>query len=190
MKIVMIGGAITKPALVPNEKGWEQWIINNVFHEWTGLRITRWFNLHHLKTLKKEYAGGLAQEIAWAWLHQKVPCYVLQSWAGALPNERIFPRKKLAAMPRGWYHCGSFDWMVAYAVLLGAKEISIHGVRLCTDSGEPMSARACLEYWIGYAEAKGCKVHFHDGDLFYNYHLVRDRKAYGYDDWDLLEDRS
>lgn len=184
----MLGGSPIKDyAVIPQRKGWETWHLNNIHPT---VACDRWFNLHHFKTLKSEWAHGLSAEIAWAHLNPEVPCYVLESWCGVIPNERIFPRAKLARMPRGNYHCGSFDWMVAYAVLLGAREISMHGIGLAMESGEPSSAWACLEYWIGYAQGRGINVNCVDCNIFYNYRLVRDHKAYGYDDWDLIEDRT
>ena len=189
MKVAIYGGAPIKDlAGAQHGRGWEYWCLNNVFP--VAVPWTRWFNLHHYKTLKKEWPRGLAQEIAWAHMNPEVPCYVLESWGGVIPNERIFPRSRLARMPRGDYHCGSFDWIVAFALLLGAKEIAIHGIGLAMESGEPLSAWSCLEYWIGYAEGRGARVRMFDSNLFYNYRLVRDKKAYGYDDWDLVEDRT
>jgi hypothetical protein len=183
----MFGGSpIRSATLIPSGKEWEFWCINNVRPAFIA-KWHRWFNLHHYATLRKEWRHGLAQEIALAHLHPEIPCYVLESWGGVIPNERIFPNKALAKMPRGTYHCGSFDWLVSYALHLKAREIAIFGAELAHESGEPMSAHACLEYWIGYAEGRGCKVAIHDSGLFYNYRLVRDRKRYGYDDWDLLE---
>jgi len=193
MKIVIVGGYPIQDRAAVYEHGedWEYWGINAIHIDWLPVRKwSRWFNLHHYKTLKTEWKHGLAAEIAWHHIHNNVPCYVLESWDGIIPNERIFPRKKLERMSRGWYHCGSFDWMVAYAVSLGAEEIALHGIGLAMESGEPMSAHACLEYWCGYAEGKGCKVTTKDCNLFYNWHLVRDHKAYGYDDWDMIEDRT
>ena len=59
------------------------------------------------------------------------------------------------------------------------------------EGGEPLSAWACLEYWIGYARGRGIRVVLaEDCNLFYNYRIVRDKRQYGYDDWDLIEDRT
>lgn len=191
MKVAIFGGAQIRDfgAVAVLDDSWEMWGLNNVIPACVP-RWTRWFNLHHYRTLRREWAHGLANELAWAHLNPRLPCYVLESWGRKLPCERIFPRKQLAKMPRGNYHCGSFDWMVAFAVLLGAEEISLHGIGVAYEGGEPMSAHACLEYWCGYAEGRGIAVHAHDVNCFYNYRIVRDRKAYGYDDWDLVEDRS
>jgi len=114
---------------------------------------------------------------------------VLEPWP-TLPDVTIFPHEILrSSQPRGAYHCSSIDWMIAYALHLGASEIFLTGVQM-RNSEEPLSAQACIEYWCGYAEGKGCRVTAaSDSDLFFNYHLVRSRYVYGYDSWDLVEIR-
>ena len=81
--------------------------------------------------------------------------------------------------------------MVAFAALLKAKEISLHGIGLNMESREPISARACLEYWCGVAAGRGAKITVaKDCDLFLQYHVVKSRTVYGYDDVRLVEDRT
>jgi len=81
---------------------------------------------------------------------------------------------------------------VAHAILEGATEIALHGIGLALDSprAEPISARACLEYWCGVAEGRGIKVTTaEDCDIFLQYHLLKSSTVYGYDDVKLIEDR-
>lgn len=55
--------------------------------------------------------------------------------------------------------------------------------------GEPIGARACLEYWLGVAEAKGIAVEvFGRGDVFKTYQLLRSDKQYGPEDVHLVEE--
>jgi len=192
LKVAIVGGATRDLNAVRSFRDdWEIWGLNAIRPVWSGpIRWSRWFNLHRYFHLKRDWRDGLQSEIGWAHLNQGVPFYVVDSWDGALPNEVIFPWRKLAKLPRGDYHAGSFDWMVAFAAYLGAKEISIHGVNLNMESGEPISARACLEYWCGYAVGKGAIVHIaNDCQIFHQYHLVCSDSVYGYDDVRLIEDR-
>lgn len=54
----------------------------------------------------------------------------------------------------------SIAWMVAHAIVEGAKEIMVYG---CPFSGPShMKLRAGVAYWLGIARAKGIKV---SGDL-------------------------
>lgn len=80
--------------------------------------------------------------------------------------------------------------LAAFAIWLGFKRIELYGVRLM-ESGEPIAARACLEYWLGVAEGRGIETYVHPAcDLFAQYHLVKSRTVYGYDDVRLVEERT
>lgn len=198
MKVVMIGGKARPEDMLPEyaEEGWEFWGLNAVRPPWTAdIPWARWFNLHRFEHLVRDWSDGLRAEIKWAKENPKVPFYVLDSWQGELPNEVIWPRQELASL-KGYtvheYHAGSFDWMVAFAVHLGATEIDIHGCTVGTDSprDEPISARACLEYWIGFAAGRGIRVNIAPStDIMWQYHLVRSDTVYGYDDVQLIENR-
>lgn len=196
MKVAMIGGAAHPSLLRPeyNDGSWEFWGLNAIRAKWfddAGLTWTRWFNIHRWEHLVRDWKQGLDAEVEWAKKNPHIPFYTPGDWAPHIPNEVAFPREELdAAYPRGDYHAGSFDWMVALALYLGATEIAIHGVCLNLVSGEPISARACLEYWIGYAQGRGCQVHMADDcDLFWQYHYVRSHSVYGFDDVHMLEEK-
>lgn len=198
-KVIIIGGRATTKYLRDYTENWEVWALNAIRPEgveWVlgncGLTWSRCFNLHLYRHLKRDWKHGLAVEIAWAHLHPEVPFYVCDRWPhGALPNQILFPRKELELLPHGRYHAGSFDWLVPFALHLGMRQIDFHGVGLNLESGEPISARACLEYWCGYAEGRGCRVTFSpDSDPFAQYHLVKSHTIYGYDDVRLVEDHT
>lgn len=193
MKIAMIGGSSKEPSgLLDLDRSWEFWGLNNCIPKWLGhryVRFDKWFHLHQRSSLAEQIPEHLKWFEEWAAKHTEIEFVLLEPYEG-IPNAMVFPRSALALMPRGGYHCSSFDWMVAYAIFLGAKEIFITGVQLHTQqSSEPISSGSCLEYWIGYAEGRGIKVTTADDcDLFYNYRLVRDHRAYGYDEFDIVED--
>lgn len=193
LKVVILGGDARPFSETSYDDTWEFWCLNCMYRRqpW----VTRWnrvFNLHRFAHLDRDAPQYIDADIAFSRTNPKIPIYVVDSWHGWLTNQVIFPRRELEAMPRGRYHAGSFDWLVAFAIHLKAKIISLHGINLAWDSwrDEPISARACLEYWCGYAEALGCKVWTaSDCDLFYQYHIVRSRTVYGYDDVVLVEKR-
>lgn len=195
-KAIVIGGRATARYLKGYDKTWELWGLNAIRPfavEWVLDRPwSRMFNLHLWEYLKRDWSDGLEKDIGWAHLHPKVPFYVCDPWAiGALPRQVIFPRRTLEKMPHGTYHAGSFDWLAAFAAHLKLVALDFHGVGLNMESGEPLSARACLEYWCGYAEGRGCKITFSpDSQPFAQYHLVKSDTVYGYDDVKLLEDQT
>jgi hypothetical protein len=56
---------------------------------------------------------------------------------------------------------------------------------------EQTSAAKCAEYWVGYAEGLGMKVHVgEDSAMFGVYHLTKTNRVYGYDDSPAYEDRT
>lgn len=190
MKVVILGGAAKKRYFRHDPKA-EYWICNG---QWLGARLSwfpppdRAFNLHKRKLLEL-YSYDFSRETEWVKQNPDVPFYTMDKWPRC--KTTLFPVKEMARMPRGMYHCGSFDWMVAFAVREGATRIELHGIGLCLEAGEPISSRACLEYWCGYAEGRGIKVTTApDCDFFHFYHLVKSRLVYGLDDTPIYEDRT
>lgn len=198
LRVAIVGNARDpRPVQQMFQDGWEIWGLNAMYPQWSGGIWARRFNLHLFAHLLRDWKAGVRYEVAMAQANPTVPLYVLDSWQRAdgtimLPNQMIFPGELLMAeQPGGRYRAGSWDWLVAYATYLGAVEITLHGVSLSLDSArdEPISARACLEYWLGYAEGKGIKVGLFNCDLMFQYHLVRSRTVYGYDDVAVVEER-
>lgn len=196
-KAIIIGGSAQR-RYFKDDKRSEIWMLNGQWlsssRDWVP-RIDRAFNLHRAKLLKY-YKYDLRNEGDWTQENPSIPFYTMDHWPRDIIQNRSgwrqFPFEDMAKkMRRGGYHCGSFDWMVAFAVYLGFKEIEIHGVGLCLEAGEPISARACLEYWCGYAEGRGVKVTVApDCDFFHFYHLVKSTLTYGLDDTPIYEDRT
>ena len=196
MNVAIIGpSAYAGVGLDYNRKDWEIWGINSCYRN-TGLCVSNWsrmFNLHRFAHLERDVPRYVDWDAAFSRRNPHVPMYVVDSWGGLLRNERIFPRKALAKQPRCDYHASSFDWLVAFAIHLKAKVIHIHGAQFALDSPreEPISARACLEYWCGYAVGRGIAVNVGaDCEMFLQYHLVASRTVYGYDDVRMVEDRT
>jgi hypothetical protein len=176
----------------------EVWGLNGIWLKCCEHYWTRFFNLHTHKNLKR-YNYKIERDASWVKLNPDVLFYSVDEWPelkGA-PNAHIFPRGVIAerlTRHRNDYHCGSFDWMLAFAMTCSRPlfhEIILHGVSLLIEPGEPPSARACLEYWIGVAEARGTKVICApDCDLFAFIHMVKSNLVYGYDDTPMYEDRT
>lgn len=192
---IVIGGATKRRDFyqkdVPDweRPGVEIWGLNGIRFSWVP-KWTRMFNVHRLELLE-QYAFPVETEIAWSAINRDVPFYVADSWKGQLFNEHIFPAEALkAAYPRGDYHCNSGDWFIAFALYSGFRRIHFCGWNMMSLM-EQMSARACFEYWAGFAEAKGMRVTTgKECDLFYPYHIVRSNRVYGYDDCPAWEDRT
>lgn len=197
MKAVILGGAtrlIEEVRELASEKDTEIWCLNAIRPAWLNPRkITRCFNLHRYAHLKRDWRDGLDREENWANIFPEVPFYVLDKWPKRiLPNQVLFPRDKLDAMePRSQYHAGSFDMMICLAAAWSYNEIVLHGINLNNETGEPISARPCLEYWVGRIEGAGTTVTVADDcdALFRQFHYVKSNSYYGYDDVRIIEDR-
>ena len=194
MKVAIIGGCAKKSdGVLELGREWHIWGVNACWPEWlmrSYIRLDKWFHLHRRAELKDEIPEHLEAFEKWCLAHDEIEIVLLEMWEN-LPKATIFPRDEVRRIGRGDYHCGSFDWMVAYAILLGVEEIYLAGIKLHTESGEPQSSGPCLEYWCGFAEARGIKITTSPScDLFYNWHLVKSHYVYGYDKWDLIEDRT
>jgi hypothetical protein len=191
MNIAIVGPGAARGAGSFYDERWKIWGINSAYRQHHA-RWAKMFNLHRLRHLERDCPQYVDWDSTWSRRNPRVPMVVVDSWKGLLKNQVLFPRAALAKQSRTDYHASSFDWLVAYAIHLKAKLIHIHGARFALDSPreEPISARACLEYWCGYAQGLGIKVTEHrDCELFVQYHLVQSRTVYGYDDVHMVEYR-
>ena len=196
--IHIIGGCATKKGVAKRTQNEddakiEYWGLNAIHFDWFDDYLwDRWFNLHKYQWLKENHPKVLEKEYSFGIRYPELLFYTVDEWPHRPTGRSIlFPRSALEDDRRGWYHAGSFDWLVHYAMQTKPDIIYLHGIQLNLASGEPISARACLEYWCGRAEGVGTQVIAdEDCDLFYQYHLVRSRSVYGYDDVELIEDRT
>jgi hypothetical protein len=157
--------------------GWQNWGFNPPAQWVADAPWDAWFELHDLDIHWHRRPGYLE------WLAQTpVPVY-LQNRHEDYPTSSTFPADDIArAFSRGWYHCGSVDWLVSFAILSGAERIALHGMSY--GRGEPESARACLEYWCGFAEGRGITVESSDEQPI----LINASRS-GFDSWETTRDR-
>src|SRR5205814_811495 len=88
------------------------------------------------------------------------------------------------------YHACSIDWMLAHAITEGATEIRLFGVEQ-QHTAEPLSSRACVEFWSGFAVACGIAISSADGSTFKLAHLTYTNTPYALDPtWLPWEDRT
>src|SRR3989338_7143267 len=56
--------------------------------------------------------------------------------------------------------------------------------------GEPISARACIEFWLGQAAARGVAIRIPEkSHLLKIFHLVQSNTQYGFEEFHLVERR-
>lgn len=163
-KVAIVGFGVTRNTAPFGEPGWELWGLNDppLRTGWHPREAcNRWFQLHPPAYLRKHYPKGI-RDLAREWSEPRGVRLYMDRHYPEYPDSEPFPKEAVEALTsHGRYHASSFDWMIALAILEGFTEIALHGVDFFTFpvmNGEPISARACLEYWIGVAEGRGIRV--------------------------------
>lgn len=100
----------------------------------------------------------------------------------------VYPLSDVAKLADfGAWHCGSVDYMLAYALQQQYTDIRLYNVNF-TRGGEPLGAPACLSYWVGLAEGRGATVRVFNCDTIgKTYQLLESRRQYGLEDTVLVE---
>lgn len=175
------------------DPAWELWGFNGLYRNVSVSYFTRWFELHAPGRGERLRGWREPQDELEA-IAFKTVLYTVGGDSDVMGSAR-YPLAEVARLaPHGAYHAGSFDYMVALALYLNASgqthftELRVCGLSFIEPSGEPLSARPCLEYWLGIAEGRGLKVSVESGDLFRIFHLVRSDRQYGFDPFRLVVD--
>lgn len=188
LKVAIIAFATGwRDGLKLRDEGFELWGFNDFREDFMPDDADRWFQLHSLEYLEEHwpYWDAVTRPMWEEYWDDGggIPLYMHCHYDG-LDTSIEFPKAQIDEMlPNrlGRYHCGSLDWLVAFAILEGATAIHVYGVNL-TYNGEPISSRACLEFWLGVAVGRGIEVKVESADLFYTFQFVRTEWQYGWDE--------
>lgn len=182
MKKLAIVGTAPSFKLAPyNNPHYEVWGLNGLY---TGIdvesidNITRWFEIHSLEAIEAlrndhHYTWGVSYP---EWLQAiKIPL-IMQEVFPEYPTSVKYPFEEiLRRFPRK-YFTNSVSWMLALAIYEGYEDISIFGVDMAQGSEYSYQRPSC-EYFIGYAEGLGIKVHIPDES-----DLLKTPFLYGFED--------
>jgi hypothetical protein len=149
--------------------------------------VTAWFQLHTPEYMERHWHDGWGDHQIWLEREHPFPIYMQKRYR-RFPSSVAFPRRLVESLPRGRYQMFSFSWMFCMALAQGAKRIGLFGCG--AGRGEPLAARACMEYWIGYAEGQGVDVVLSGTPtLFRSHHQaeVYSDLQYAYDDEPAFE---
>ena len=90
-----------------------------------------------------------------------------------------YPLKKIVDKFGITYFANTICYMIAYAVYIGVKQIDLYGINMVPeDTTEYIHEKGGVEFWLGFAIAKGLKVKAH-GDKS-RVLKTKDGKLYGY----------
>ena len=132
----------------------ELWGLNELYRYEPIEKFHRWFEVHPRSDFEKNEDG---QKHLKDLNDLDIPVYMHQTFGDIRPSVE-FPKTDIEEELGSQYFTSSPAWMFAMAISMGAKEIHVYGVDMAQDT-EYAEQRNCCEYWIGYARAKGIKVH-------------------------------
>ena len=174
-RVAITGAGKSLRSLPWHDETWEIWGINNFWNAMRDpsdrLRADRWFELH-------PPTDDIQDPHDMAWLREcPVPIYTTEPFPQN-PNAVVFPINMLAKKFRDYFAC-TFAYQIALALHEGFRELAVHGLELAYGTQrEATVERACVNWWLGYAEGCGMTVTVPSND-FVTTHWAR----YGFDYW-------
>lgn len=174
-KIAIVGYAPSSREKAPyDDKSWDIWGVNELYK--IAPRVDVLFELHDKFWLTQKERNPKHLE----WLKAaKIPIF-MQEHYDDIPASVPYPKADIVNR-FGTYFTNSISWMIALAVFVRPDEIGIWGVDMATEI-EYQGQRPSVEYFIGWAQGAGIKVHLPaECDLLKSFFL------YGYDDREITE---
>lgn len=128
-KIAILGKLETKYQAPFNDISWEIWSMNKHRDEEFLPRVDKWFDIH----IKPD----------------KLDADILRD---------DFPFEECHALIGGNYFNNITSYLIAYAILQGATEIALYGMRFTIDHERRQAERENVRQWIFFALGRGIKV--------------------------------
>ena len=135
------------------------------------LRADRWFEIH-------PPTEDIQDPHDMHWLREcPLPIYTTEPFPDN-PNAVVFPVDRLASAYKDYFSC-TFAYQIALAIDEGFQEIAVHGLELIYGTQrEATVERACVDWWLGYAQGRGIKVTIPADDM-----VTKHWARYGFDYW-------
>ena len=165
-KVAIIGAGPGRAEAPWHDDSYCWWALNAIHQR----RFDRHFELHPMNVQSEKDLAFLAS--------CPTPCYVLDlaESAGLVKHAVQFPLEPLRLSGFRMYATCTFAYQIMLAVLDGFAEIGLWGVDLFLGSPRERTVeRACVEYWLGFAEGRGVKIvadsrlAHHRSDWLYGY---------------------
>lgn len=166
-KVVHIAGKGIGWKLAPKEG--EVWGVNDLV---LYRNVTRVFHIHSNLDMTNPYIEKIVKRVN----ELKVP-FMAARKVPQIPTSVAYPLGKIRKRFGADYFTNSVDYMIAYALYVGMKEINFYGINMEVGS-EYIWQKPGIEFWIGYAKGLGVKVNFFGNHCLLL--LTRSGKLYGY----------
>lgn len=166
----------------------EVWVINNLGGV---LAHDRVFHMDDLaiqeSRVEAQESSALAGMLQWMPHHPLV--YSSRAYA-RYPGVREYPLEwVLNRVKVDHYFTGTVSYAVAFAIALGVESIHVYGADFHYENPvKREQGRACVEFWLGVAEAKGITVHVPANTTLFDSRWGGRDVLYGYDtEWVRVE---
>lgn len=154
-----------------NDPDTEIWGVNQLYRFIP--RADRWFQIHRDWNDSNKWADGanLAEWIKTA----PCPVYMIEPQPD-MPMTLAYPKEWVKAETKSHeYFTSSIAMMIALAIAEGFEHIGIYGIDLIVGR-EYHFEKACVEFWLGIAHAKGIQYHIPENSA-----LLWQSHTYGYE---------
>jgi len=177
-KVALVGFATSSRDLAPfDDPTYEIWTLNQIYRHVP--RATRHFDIHC--NWKEDNVEGTDHP---GWLKEcGIPVYMMEA-DDALPTSVRYPIERVIKNAGIDYFTSTIAFEVGLALLEGFTEIALFGIDLIVGT-EYSVQKACLEFWLGIAHARGVNVRIPDECA-----LLKQSYRYGYErepDWGPLQ---
>jgi hypothetical protein len=163
-KLAIVGCADTKTLAPWQDKTWEVWGVNNLYHQIP--RWDRWFEIHPFqydnanKQWLRRWANNFRGQKIDDYLAQikalNCPVYVQKLIEPLAPNAIVYPLEDMIAK-FGRYFTNTISYQLALGIAENFRVIGIWGVDMAV-AEEYKTQRASVEYFIGIARGMGIEV--------------------------------
>ena len=168
-KVAIMGFATSSRDLAPfDDPSYEIWTLNQLYRHVP--RVTRHFDIHC--NWEEDNVEGTDHR---GWIREApIPVYMMEAHDD-LPNAVRFPIERVIENAGIDYFTSTVAFEVGLALAEGFQEIALYGIDLIVGT-EYSVQKACLEFWLGMAHARGVNVRIPGESA-----LLKQSYRYGYE---------
>lgn len=151
IRIVALGPTWSR--VPPPEPNTETWGCNSIYRD---VKLDRLFVMHDIRKDIFLRDVNFFEEMN----KQDIPVYMTSPEPG-LKQGIVYPVKEVYNEFKVIFFMDTIAWMMAYAIMLKPKKISLYGVDMRPDSGieHHKNEKGCVEFWCGVATGRGIKLY-------------------------------